>query len=203
MLPLSFIGLVRPEPEELTIEVHAANAVRIEQGSLPSDVVIDCLFQRARRYGVAQQVRAKSKIEGGWTSGGPLNHQRRSLDSMQIRAGRDGGSVLLTVERDCGMMFLIENHHPTETIEISIRPDLSKTRNLAFSRVIAATTDFVPPLHRQILQVMTQDNTGKGWALSYVTSTRMHDLPSELHDPPLFGSNDIHRTVPIKLEAAR
>jgi len=90
--------------------------------------------------------------------------------------------------------FFVVNSHPTQTFEISLT--INKSVNLLPSRGSMVTMDHIPPLHQQILNVLsiTLGSNGFSYALKYSYQYHEGEPELQIHVP---GISKFHEPTPI------
>lgn len=82
-----------------------------------------------------------------------------------------------------GSMIMVENLSPVHQATIRITCDPQKCTNIVSTRDNLSSIDVIPPLHRQVVMILTQKDKVKPYHVSY--SLKFGHISGVLHDPPL------------------
>lgn len=106
----------------------------------------------------------------------------------QRHEARDGVTAYYLTKGWSGLAVVIENRLPDRCVQMIC--DCSKSMNIVSSRGELRTTDCIPPLHRQIIIVLTQLEGSEGFFIAHTLTHRV-SYDSGLHDWGNPGVNHI------------
>lgn len=169
VLPLTFnIWTLSTKPTErysYVLSVHSSKAIMVEELETRTQK-----YEYALADAVIQLALAKGKCEG----------VRDTVSVYSLMHGWSGG------------LFVVENRCSDRSLHIKC--DCVDSSNVVSTRCSLATTDSVPPLHRQVIMVLSQLERSASYHLSRRLIHRMHWSATGLadwaaagvnHDPPL------------------
>lgn len=120
-----------------------------------------------------------------------------SLISMLLKDGRkkkDKPTITtytMPSSRWCGEIVMVENS--SSNMHIVVKCDCRTSQNVVCTRGSMQTVDVIPPMHRQIVLVMSQMEASSGYSIKY-SLWYMESRHSAMGNwaPPGFGYHELH-----------
>lgn len=118
--------------------------------------------------------------------------------------GREGMTAYYLTRDWAGLIVVIENRLPTLSIQVVC--DCSESTNVVSTRKSLCTADRVPPLHRQVIMLLTQVQAGEAYSIVHKLTHCIYDnhairniLPAgTINNPKInFEVSGLHKPRPL------